>query len=1019
MKLTSLKFLLPAVLLTLLVVLTIGSNTINILSVRTLLLTRVETDLDAKIGDKIAAVQASLDEISLDVTVRAGSKAPLDAIQRMTAALTTMGPSGIQATARAYIEGNPNPLGERDTLQDALDGTPYSALHAELNDYYRAAQEEHGYYDVFLINPDGLVVYSVEKEGDFLAKVNEGALADSGLGRAWRRAMSASDDEVAFEDFAPYEPSNGAFAAFVATPVIAPNGKVAGVYAVQVPDLLNDKLSGRAAASGTGRVTVVGNDGLLRSLSGRGTGGALGDPVQMTDQIQAAIDGKRGVMMETQSEDGTTVISAYAPFDAMGATWAIVAEEDREALLAPIRDQVNQFLIEVAIIVTVMLAFGVAVTRWIALPLSALDKIINRIAQRDYAIDMPYTKRKDEIGEIARGLDEFRQRLSASMALEEEASFKSAAFRTAPVAMMIANRDGKVIHVNESVQKLFVTHGEDLRKKWPGLRPENLIGTDLASVHANHGRVMSLMSDTSRMPLRTEIVVGDLRFSIDVSAVQDAAGNLIGNVAVWDEISEQRKTAGIVDAIRRSQVVIEMTPDARIVAVNDEAAKTYAYSKDEMVGMAFSRLMYDGEAGVAELMDQLRKNGFANQLHHRVTKDGRELWVECAVNGILDGSGKLFRVVAICTDVTKTVQERSEAETRRKSVTEDQQKVVVELGRALGDLAEGDLTRTIDRDFPVEYEMLRTNFNAAVTRLDEALALVVDSAGNIRSGASEITEAADDLSRRTESQAATLEQTAAALDELTASVKSAAEGANDADRTVRTAREQAEASGAVVIEAVNAMSEIERSSRQIGQIIGVIDDIAFQTNLLALNAGVEAARAGEAGRGFAVVASEVRALAQRSSEAAKEIKQLISASSRQVENGVGLVGQTGEALKTIVAGVTEITTRVSQLAQSSREQSTGLAEINSGVTMLDQVTQQNAAMVEQSTAASHSLRKEAEGLAELVGRFRVSAAGGGGPVQRTRPSAAPAAPAKRAASAGRSTKSEWARDAGGSGWEEF
>ncbi len=346
MKLTSLKFLLPAVLLTLLVVLTIGSNTINILSVRTLLLTRVETDLDAKIGDKIAAVQASLDEISLDVTVRAGSKAPLDAIQRMTAALTTMGPSGIQATARAYIEGNPNPLGERDTLQDALDGTPYSALHAELNDYYRAAQEEHGYYDVFLINPDGLVVYSVEKEGDFLAKVNEGALADSGLGRAWRRAMSASDEEVAFEDFAPYAPSNGAFAAFVATPVIAPNGKVAGVYAVQVPDLLNDKLSGRAAASGTGRVTVVGNDGLLRSLSGRGTGGALGDPVQMTDQIQAAIDGKRGVMMETQSEDGTTVISAYAPFDAMGATWAIVAEEDREALLAPIRDQVNQFLIE-------------------------------------------------------------------------------------------------------------------------------------------------------------------------------------------------------------------------------------------------------------------------------------------------------------------------------------------------------------------------------------------------------------------------------------------------------------------------------------------------------------------------------------------------------------------------------------------------------------------------------------------------------------------------------------------------
>ena len=248
---------------------------------------------------------------------------------------------------------------------------------------------------------------------------------------------------------------------------------------------------------------------------------------------------------------------------------------------------------------------------------------------------------------------------------------------------------------------------------------------------------------------------------------------------------------------------------------------------------------------------------------------------------------------------------------------------------------------------------------------------VVESTTSISNGASEISQASEDLSRRTESQAATLEQTAAAIVELTASVKTSADGARNVENTVQKAREEAETSGEVVQNAVSAMGGIEESSNKISQIISVIDDIAFQTNLLALNAGVEAARAGDAGRGFAVVASEVRALAQRSSEAAMEIKALISESTSQVEQGVDLVGRAGEALHSIVGRVSHISQLISEMAEGAAEQSTGLSEVNIGMSQLDQVTQQNAAMVEEATAAGHTLNSDAVTLSELVARFQV------------------------------------------------
>lgn len=387
------------------------------------------------------------------------------------------------------------------------------------------------------------------------------------------------------------------------------------------------------------------------------------------------------------------------------------------------------------------------------------------------------------------------------------------------------------------------------------------------------------------------------------------------------------------------------------------------------------------------------------------------IYVEAAEEARL----KLEKEAAL--EVERTRNEEAQREAERKKLEEasnrERTAVLTAMSSAIAKLAQKDLTSRITDDLPAAYVGLQREFNSAVEQFEAALQHVVASAASMVSGTGEISTAADDLSKRTEQQAASLEETAAALEEITMTVKKTASESSHARDTVASAQGAAEASREVVRHAVDAMAEIENSSKEIAKIIGVIDEIAFQTNLLALNAGVEAARAGDAGRGFAVVASEVRALAQRSAEAAKQIKALISRSSDQVQHGVRFVSDSGKTLEQIISHVISINDMVLSIAHAAEQQAAGLAQVNIAITDLDRNTQQNAAMVEETTAACHTLSGQTSELSRLVGEFKLGQHG----VSALRQTAdrmsgknSPRSP---------STKKRAASSAANGDWEEF
>lgn len=679
--------------------------------------------------DKTNRLEEWLSAVKTDIAIMAGNQITQNAVIEFTSAWQELGGDQQATLQRLYITENPNPAGEKDKYQTANDGSAWSEAHAHYHADFHALQKSRNYYDIFLFDLNGNLIYSVFKESDFATNFDSGEFAQSGLGEVYQRAKTLPEGEYHVTDFAPYAPSFGAAAKFVAMPVFDNEGTRVGVIALQLPvDQIASILSESELLGETGTIYAVGADGRARSESIKEGGHKLLDPMPETPQLRAAREDLDTSFENVTGLSGQPVLAHTHTVQLFGTQWGLILEQDMSEANRPLVNLVSIAVIQ-ALIVMVLVGFiAFYVARTLTSRIFALATSVNEMAAGDTQSVVAQTKTGDELGDIARSIERFRQQLD------------------------------------------------------------------------------------------------------------------------------------------------------------------------------------DGRTAIA----------------------------------------------------------------RQESAAKAQSKVMAKLNESLAELASGALDCTLNDAFPDDFEDLRINFNRTVCELADIIDSLKPAATSINNDAQQMSNNAVNLSQRTENQAATLEQTAAAMEQISGSVNGTAKGAQEIVRSIEDVQSKATHGEQLGDQTFAAMAQIEKSSGEISKIVQMIDDIAFQTNLLALNAAVEAARAGEAGRGFSVVASEVRALSQRSSESASQIRALISESSGSVERGVELANEMGTAIKGILNGVNTVSTNIRTIATSAEEQSTALSEMNVGVTTMDRVTQENAALAENSAASSRQLQTKASEMKDLVSRFHGS-----------------------------------------------
>ncbi len=628
----------------------------------------------------------------------------------------------------SYITNNPYAAGERQLLSNPNTGQPYDRQHAAYHPYFLSFRNELNLYDVFVISPEGDVIYSVFKEVDFATNLLEGPFSTSGLSMAFRAALEAESDQPSFSDYRPYAPSADKPSSFIAFPMYDEFDQMVGVLAVQLPESEISALVTDSTGLGeTGEVTAVGRDFRSRTSSRFEGRFETFDRLPESDIFDKSSNGEISIRTEIAGFDGASAIEAGKTINFLGTTWAVKAQMETSEFMEP----VNQArLIALAITGASLLALTLAgwlIARGLTLPLKQLTANVVSLSEKDFSVAFPGKDQSDEIG-----------RLSSSL-----------------------------VTLKEAVQA-----GEDLRK----------------------------------------------------------------------------------------------------------------------------------------------------------------------------------------TQQTKSIE---------------QSKAIELMSEALSRLSEGDLSKTIEQTMGDDYERLRADYNSALSRLNETLSSVTGISETIGDRAANISTASDGLSTDANMQAATLEESVAAIDELAATARQNLESANTVQGLVLDAKADVDHNSGVVEETIQAMENLRKSSEEISAIIGLIEDISFQTNLLALNAGVEAARAGESGKGFAVVAAEVRALAQRSSDAASEIKSLVTESTRQVETGVKLVGETSGVISTVFKKVDEVNEQMKTVSEAVSDQTLTVENLNSGMAQLDQVTQRNAGMVDSFASSSRELEQQAQSLTKAISQFKL------------------------------------------------
>ena len=601
------------------------------------------------------------------------------------------------------------------------------------------------------------------------------------------------------------------------------------------------------------------------------------------------------------------------------------------------------------------------------------------------------------------------QDVTAARAQENKSVQLQGAIDQSATANIMINRDFNITYANAATLALLKEHEATFAENWPGFKadPEVIIGTNIDSFHKNPAHQRKLLSDPNNLPYKTDIQIKHLSFELNVTAIMDASGEYIGNALEWQDVTAAR--AKSVEVGRLTSAVEGMTTNVmmadtkgNIVYANPAVAKMLrrreaklrtvlpSFSVDTMVGTNFDTFHKNpahqqnllGNPDNLPYTTEISVVGLTFQLIAIPLRDEEGIHVGTAVQWIdlTEEKDAQSQIDSLITDAIvgkldsriDTAEYQGFMKELGININNLMDSIVEPINDAINiarALADGDLTQNMRNDYGGEFLALANAMNGSIENISNMVDEIRKASTNVFDSAREIAAGNNELSHRTESQASSLEETASAMEELTSTVQQNAENSTEASKLSKSVMEKASNGGAVVRNAITAMSDINKSSKKIADIISVIDEIAFQTNLLALNAAVEAARAGEQGRGFAVVAAEVRNLAQRSAGAAKEIKGLINDSVEAVGQGTKLVDETGQTFSELVSAIEDVSKMIGDIDSAGKEQSAGIGEVSAAVSQMDEMTQQNAALVEEASASSKSMEEQSQSLLDQVAFF--------------------------------------------------
>ncbi|MBE1300944.1 MAG: HAMP domain-containing protein [Alteromonadaceae bacterium] len=931
-----------------------------------------------------------------------------------TSLYESLSPAAV-ALQHAYIYDNPAPLGAKDELFEATGSASYHHAHKQFHGYFRQILLEFGYYDIFLVDPEtGVVFYSVFKELDYATSLLTGPYANSNFAEVFK--LSVKNQSIHTADFKRYQPSYEAPASFQAAPVKV-DGRLEAILVFQLPiEPINEIMASRAGMGNTGETYLVGEDRLMRSdsylqPSTHSVSASFANPQVGrvdTEAVNQALKGKPGTRIITDYL-GNPVLSSFAELKLGDFSWVILAEMDEAEAFAPVSELRHAVVIILLLSGIVIVFTALFIAKQIAQPIHHIAVKMKEVERSgDFSV-LIGNHSSNEIGTISKAFDSLLSGLKKSFShtknilgevakgnYDQEVSgdYKGdlldlkQGINTAIVAVRNANaesiKQGEIAKEQAAQAAMAKTEAESqklnaIAKAEEAANQQNLAQQASATAEQKALEAEKASEEASKQKLIAEQKADEAE-AVATKAKRDALSSLrikqaLDNVSTGAIVCDNQQVVIYCNKAMESY----LAKLATLESVNLEGKPAYSLFEDE------------------DIISYIKSTDKSTETP--VSTSLGDYYYNVAINKIYDEQRQLMGTVIELTDRTEEVATEREIEQLVRAATsgdltarvEESGKqgffldlakglnellsisdlVIDESGQVFGALASGNLSKTMQGDFRGSFGQLQKDANSTIEKLRDVISEIAESADRIETNSRDITAGNSQISNRTQSLAAALEESAASMEEMTATVQGSARNAGDASRTADEASAFAQQGGEICDQAINSMQAIEDSSKQISDIIGVIDEIAFQTNLLALNASVEAARAGEQGRGFAVVAGEVRNLAQRAAVAAKEIKDLITESVTKVEAGTGFVNQSGESLRQIIGAVRSVNEAISEIASASDQQVTGIQQINATINSMEENTQQTAAFTEEAASSVEKMEAESIKMKEQIAFFSI------------------------------------------------